>query len=355
MYEYPESLVFLCSMSKVLIIGPNYYNFLPAMSEAFSDLGWEPLLLPYDNPIHPYTAWMKWRYKLSRHRDVLQEKSRSAFREEVMARFDSFRPELVFVLNGDILDERTLDAFRLAGAKVALWLFDNREWLPRSASQAGHVDHLFCFDRQDVEWFRRQEGSAPVSFLPQACDTTIYRPLPGSRKDIDILFVGNLLHSPKRKETLLSVIRSFPDRRIVVYGLYQPWYKGVAAWLCRPYKSVFKNRNIPPQKVNELYNRSRVVLNIHQELQRDGANPRVFEICGSGAYQICDANGYVRSLFSPGSVAFYESVPELVSLIREALDGDKCPQASDAHQTVYTYHTFLSRMQAVLAAFPELN
>ena len=341
-------------MSKVLIIGPNYFNFLTATREAFSRLGWEVSVLGYDNPIHPYTTWMKWRYKLSRNRDRLQERSRALFATEAKGRLHSFRPDLVFLLNGDILDNDTLDDFRASGAAVALWLFDNRERLPRSVSQVSHVDHLFCFEQDDTEWFRSQ-GWAHVSFLPQAFDPDIYKPLAGLSRDIDILFVGNLYGSRKRKETMLSVIRAFPDKRIVVYGLYQPWYKGLGAWLSRPYKPVFKNRNISPEKVNELYNRSRVVLNIHQELQKSGANPRVFEICGSGAYQVCDDNGYVRSLFPEGSVGFYSSVPELISLIRDALDGEKTQQAEAAHRTVCSHHTFLARMQAVLDVFPALS
>ena len=339
-------------MRKVLIIGPNYFHFLPAVKTAFSRLGWDPAVEGYDNPIHPYTSWMKWRYKLSFRRDVLQQRSRERFQREVLERFRAVRPDLVFVLNGDILENETLDAFREGGARVALWLFDNRERLPLSSGQAAHVDRLFCFEQQDVEWFRGRGIAA--TFLPQACDPDTYKPL-GLEKDIDISFVGNLWNSPKRKALLLSVARSFPDRRIAVYGLYQPWYKGFVKWLCRPYKQVFKNVNIPPCEVNVLYNRSRVVLNIHQELQKGGANPRVFEICGSGAYQLCDANDYVRSLFRSGSVGFYSSGEELTGLLAQALEEDRTQQAEEAHRTVYAQHTFVNRMQTVLDAFPELN
>jgi spore maturation protein CgeB len=41
----------------------------------------------------------------------------------------------------------------------------------------------------------------------------------------------------------------------------------------------------------------RLWLNIHHEQSQNGANPKVFEICGSGSYQICDANPYIESFF----------------------------------------------------------
>ena len=95
-------------MAKVLIIGPNYFNFLPATESAFSRLGWEVSVMAYDNPIHPYTSWMKWKYKLSRHRDRMQAKSRAAFADTVLTAFRAVRPELVFILNGDINTEVAL-------------------------------------------------------------------------------------------------------------------------------------------------------------------------------------------------------------------------------------------------------
>lgn len=334
-------------MRRVLIIGPNYYNFIPAVERAFSSSGWETDSIAYDNPIHPYTTLMKWRYKLSCNRERMQNKSRSLFCREAKERFDRFRPDLVFVLNGDILQTPVLDGFREAGAKIALWLFDNRERLPRSEDLASHVDKLFCFEQEDAEWFRARGFDS--AFLPQACDTSVYYPL-GIPKDIDILFVGNLWNSPKRKETMCEVIRAFPGRKIVVYGLYQPWYKGVWRWITRPYKSVFRNRNIPPEKVNELYNRARVVLNIHQELQKQGANPRVFEICGSGAYQVCDYNEYVESLFAPGDIGLYKSFDELKKKISDSLSEDTALRAESARRTVLAANTFESRIRSVLVS-----
>ena len=95
-------------MPKVLIIGPDYFNFLPAVEKAFTRLGWEASVAAYDNPIHPYTVWMKWRYKLSCHRDRLQARSRAAFDVEVRARFiggDGFDPAAVSPQAAEFRDE----------------------------------------------------------------------------------------------------------------------------------------------------------------------------------------------------------------------------------------------------------
>lgn len=331
--------------NRVLIIGPNYYNFLQAVASAFHELGWDAQVEGYDNPINPYTRLMKWRYKFSRNRERLQERSRASFRTYIEDRFEELHPDFVFIMNGDILESATLDKFRKE-SKVALWFFDSRTKLDSSIGHAEHVDALFCFEQDDVEWFQSQEKQA--YFLPQACNINQYFPMRDAVKDIDILFVGNLFYSPRRRRLMNAVIDKYSDKRIEVYGWYQPWFKGIRAWLKRPHKDVFKNKNVSSEEANRLYNRARVVLNIHQEHQTNGANPRVFEICGAGAYQVCDMNPFVASLFPEGAIGLYSDEQELFARIEEALSQDKSAQAALAHEIVLKNHTFRARMEEVL-------
>lgn len=330
---------------RVLIIGPHYYNFLPAVSNAFQELGWQTDVVGYDTPVHPYTTWMKCKYKLCRDKERIRKKSREKFSKFIKQRFTEYQPDVVFIMNGDILEPPTLDFFRQS-AKVALWFFDNRKAIPISIGHVDHVNALFCFDRDDVDWYADQGKKA--FFLPQACDPAIYRPL-NLEKKIDILFIGNLFYSPKRKALMNAVIDRFPEQKIVVYGWYQPWFKGVWKWLTRPHKDIYKNVNVTSEQANVLYNRTRIALNIHQERQTNGANPRIFEICGTGAYQVCDRNPYVESLFPDGSVGFYGNKEELFALLSDALANDKFELAQRAMQTVLCDHTFKNRIETVLS------
>lgn len=331
-------------MSTVLVIGPNYFNFLSATKGAFERMGWTVVVEGYDNPIHPYTPSMKWRWKLSRNREALQTKSREAYNAFILKRFEELKPDVVFVMNGDILFGSTLDAFRVS-AKVALWLFDTRSKLPSSVGHVDHVDALFCYEQDDVDLYASEGKQA--YFLPQACDTDTYRPL-DLEKDIDILFVGNLYTSPRRMQFMQQVVEHYPDRNIEVWGLYKPWYKGVVRWLFREHRDIYKNRTVSPDEVNRLYNRSRVVLNIHQEQQKEGANPRTFEILGSGAWQVCDGNPCIERMFSADEMGIFHSTDELFACIDEALLHDKTAAALLAREKMLAKHTFDVRMKAVL-------
>lgn len=331
--------------SRVLIIGPKYYHYLNACKHAFNELGWDTMVESYDNPVHPYTPLMKWQYKLSNNKAALQHKSRMAYAAYIEKRFEEIRPDVVFIMNGDILETATLDRFRQS-AKILLWLFDNRDKIPNSIAHADHVDCLFCFEQDDVDWFLAQGKHA--YFLPQACDTSTYFPVT-SAKDIDILFVGVLYYSPRRQQIIHNLIHRFPHLRIVVFGTYKPWYKNPLKWLLREKRHIYKNRNIDSTEVNLYYNRSRIVLNIHQEQQQNGANPRTFEISGSGAYQLCDANPYIESLFTNGEIGVYHNEDELYRLVEEAMADDKAPQVQQAYNFVQAHHTFIVRIKEALA------
>lgn len=331
-------------MRKVLISGPRYYNFLHSVEDAFVRLGFNVVVEGYDVPVNPYNLRAKLKWKFTSDRMAVLDENCRSWCSYIRRRFDEIRPDAVFILNGDIFDTATLDYFR-RGAKVALWFFDARERLPRAQWHCDHVDAFFCFDQRDVEWYAGRGRKA--YFLPQACDTSIYRPL-GTGKDIDVLFVGNIYHSRLRKDTLLKVVQRFSDRKIEVYGLFQPWYKGLWGWMTRPYKRIFKNVNVDPETVNRLYNRSRVVLNVHEEHQKDGANPKVFEISGSGAYQICDRNPYIAELFPSGEVGLYSGIDEMLDMIESALGRDNGDAASAAYGKVMARHTYDERIKEVL-------
>lgn len=329
----------------VLIIGPNYFNFPQATGSAFRREGWNTCIDLYDTPVHPYTAFMKWRYKLSGRKDRIRAHSKELYNKHILEVFRQTDPQLVFIMNGEIISDQTLDLMRKS-SEVVVWLFDNRDRLKESLSHIDHSDMLFCYEKEDVEWYAAQGKKA--YFLPQACDTDIYHPL-DIDKDIDILFIGNLYTSPKRMKTMQAVVERFASEyRIEVHGRYKPWYKGFLTWLTREHRDIYKNDLVAPAKVNELYNRARVVLNIHQELQKDGANPRTFEIPGSGAWQICDYNPYIEKLFGPDEIGLYHNTDELFSLIEKGLTHDMTRNARKAMDKVLKEHTFDVRIRYIL-------
>jgi spore maturation protein CgeB len=214
-----------------------------------------------------------------------------------------------------------------------------------------HADAVFCFEEDDVLFYQKLNKKA--YFLPLACDPNVYYPTK-NKKDIDILFVGNIYSSSKRKKLLKLLTKQYPHLNLLFYGPYKPYYKYPVQWLFREQKSIFRNINIPPEKVNELYGRCKIALNIHHSQTIQGANQRVFESSGAGAYQICDANPFIESLFPNGEIGLYNNEKQLIACVNEALQNDTSEAAKKACETVLSNHTFLHRVKKMLAIIENL-
>jgi spore maturation protein CgeB len=334
-------------MKKALIIGPAFFTFNHSISNAFEKFQYSTEIICYDEPIHPFNLKNAILNKTLSDNRKLKEKSRLLFNKYVCNKFDEFSPNIVFIYNGDILNPDTISYFRKT-AKVAIWLLDGLYRHPRVEELAPYTDAFFCFEKEDTLLLKSKGINS--YFLPQACDTTIYYPL-SIPQDIDILFVGTLYGYPKRIEFLKKIITCFKDYNIQIYGIYKPIYKNPIKWIFREHRKIFKNKNVSPQEVNKLYNRSKICINIHHEQSKNGANPKVFEIAGSKSFQIADWNPYLETLFPDDEIVLYHSGDELISLINSYLKKDTAIQTEKAYLNVINNHTFVNRISEVLSIF----
>ena len=335
------------AMPKALIVSSPFFGYQNSVGRAFEELGYEVKIETYDEPIHPFKGLLRWRHKLYLNKEALREKNRQKYRLYIEAVFDSFKPDIVFTYNGQILKDDTLDYFRKGGAKVIVWMYDSvlRDDRLPCRSHIDHSDLFCCFEEKDVEYYSSLGKKA--YFMPLACDTTVYYPQK-AEKDIDILFVGTLYTSQKRMQMLEALVKHYPDKKILIYGEYKPYFKNPFTWAFRRNRKVFLNYNIPPSQVNDLFARTKIALNIHHKQTFNGANQRLFEACGADVYQISDTNPFIDSLFTKGEVGLYHDQQEMYSLIDYALTHDMSAQAHAAYEIIIGNHTFTQRVRQML-------
>lgn len=334
-------------MSKVLIISTPFFDYQISIGRAFEQHGFEVKIETFDEPIHPFKGLLRWRHKFSLNKEALREKSRQKYKLYIENVFDSYKPDIVFTYNGQILKDDTLDYFRRNGAKVIVWMYDSvqRDDRKPCVTHIDHSDLFLCFEEKDVEYYAAMGKKA--YFMPLACDTNVYYPQK-ARKDIDILFVGTLYTSKKRMQILEQLVSHYPDKKILIYGEYKPYFKNPVTWAFRRNRKVFLNYNIPPSQVNDLFARTKIALNIHHKQTFNGANQRLFEACGADVYQISDTNPFIDSVFKEGQVGLYHSQEEMYSLIDYALTHDMSAQAHAAYELIISNHTFTQRVKQML-------
>src|SRR5262249_8494923 len=152
-------------------------------------------------------------------------------------------------------------------------------------------DHRYVFEAGDVSWLA-EHYKLDARFLPMAFDPEVHYPLSQTVRDFDVFFVGK--YYPSRRRTLERLAKDFPNLTLRFYGRHVR-YREPTTWLRALYYNaighgrVFVNKSLEPDRVNLMYARSKICINMHHAQSDLGCNPRVFEIMGAGAFQLVDA------------------------------------------------------------------
>ncbi len=334
----------------VLLIGPNFHDFNLFVSSALERLGRKVVVEAYDTPISPYTKWNKVAYKVAGDKEGMRDKSRKLFSAQAVETFDKVRPQGVFLLNGEMLTPEAVQYFRKS-ATVVVWLYDSITRVSQCWNIVPFCHKVFCYEQEDIRLIKDRLDIV-AEFLPQAVDPSAYFNIPDVKKEWDIVFAADMWKSPKRMRLIQSVVAAFPDKKIRVWGIYKPWYKDLWKSVTRERRDIYTNRNTSSRQLNLDYNMARVVLNIHNEQQVVGANPKLYEISATGSYQVCDANPYIQRLFQNSEVGLYKDEADLIEQIAWALDPknetEREQRAQQARALILSAHTYECRMRNVL-------
>jgi len=228
--------------------------------------------------------------------------------------------DVLLVIEGENFIPRALEE---APCRTAWWAIDNHifardagAWHPRLACA---YDHVFIAQRDHAPSFEAR-GVEPV-WLPLACDPEVHRSPPVER-DLDVVFVGNVLPIHRRRRALLDRLRArfrIEERS----GVYL-------------------------EEMARLHARAKIVFNC--SLAGD-LNMRVFEGLASGALVATDriANG-MGELFRDGEhLACYQDDALEDTIARLLEDRSTRERIGAAGQAlVLAEHTYAHRMRRLL-------
>ncbi len=269
----------------------------------------------------------------------------------------NYSPDLVLVLKGETILPFTLRKIKQLpnSPTVATWWVDNPLFYDERDRWrifpwcVPLYDHLFIFD---YSYFTplQQEGAKKITFLPCACDPSLYHPeqaetIRQSGLQSSVCFIGAFY--PKRG-LLLEPMSGIPNVGI--------WGSGWDSFLERTRDktgiNIFRGESLPAGKVSLAYQSAAIVLNSHHpQTKRAGLNTRAFESIACGAFQLMDYVPEMESLLRPGhEVVIYHSPQEAASVAKEFLANPEARQriANQGYERVLAEHTYRHRMQTLL-------
>ena len=311
-------------MKKVVVFGEKYFNFVDSTAYAFEQLGYDvriyymPLLHKTELGIIDH---LKYKMKCKSFLDKFYQSARAGLLEIV----NDFKPDMVFSINGnsyyEFVNEEVLKYFKKNDITTVTWYMDTVKRFEHIEQNIKLFDRVLVFEPNDVPYIR-EKYERDAQYLPIGVSEELYcQGKDDVKKLYDVSFVGN--PSDKRLELLDRVAEYCVNnnKKMIVYGHYwhnKHWWQEKFAKKKfakqHPYLVDFiHNGFISGDKVANLYQQSKVCLNIHIALHK-GVNPRTFEVMGNGNFELCDYREDAKNLglISGENIVLYDSFDECV-------------------------------------------
>jgi spore maturation protein CgeB len=340
---------------KILVVTPLYGGSWPIAgyaARAFTELGHETHLLDLA-PFHDAFQGLE-RFGAKRaNRRVLESGFCDVMAAGIAATVDAVEPDLVLALAQAPLNASALDAIGKRGVLRALWFVEDYRVMTYWRELARHYDHVFTIQTDACHEAMGQVTDARLAYLPCGFDPRVHRPLALGADEArelgsDVSFVGAGYRNRR------MALRRFLDLDFKLWG--SDW--GGADDLGRVLQR--SGARVDTDDSVRIFNASKVNLNLHSSTYHDGVdprgdfvNPRTFELAGTGAFQIVDQRTLLPALFAADrELAVVTSVAEMRDRTDYYLahDGERLEMAARARQRALAEHTYLRRMEDLLAA-----
>lgn len=252
---------------------------------------------------------------LNIERDIEKEKKR--INKIALEKFKQINANIVILTLGNQLYRETLVEMRKTAIIINIF-GDTLAQYPYVESIADCFDFIYSYEMNDVQYLQ----SKNINCIPLMGLGNVKQYFPIKiKKDIDLCFVGAMY--PNRKKILEQLYLDFPNLKMEFWGRYVGLKHPInyLKWFFSKKRTVFKNKVIHYSKVNELYNSSKICLNINGFQTHNGWSSRLVEIALTNSCQIVDYNNYINSVFSD-KMCLYRNYDELKEIIIMLLNDD---------------------------------
>jgi spore maturation protein CgeB len=254
-------------------------------------------------------------------------------------------PELIIICKGELIRSSTVeDLQRRHQVPIVNWFPDARLYSHEKVIKSiPFLDRLYTKNQEDVQRAKLLNWQK-VKYLPHCADIELHsveEQESDPRFQADISFVGS---SYPYRDLILSQLTGF---NLKVWG--RGW-KRSRLYQMKPESIVgAEARGFDQAKV---FRQSVVNINTHHPDDFGSVNQRVFDICGSGGFQLVDYRKPIEEYFEiRGEIETFSSLGELKDKIHFYLNHRQ--EASEigarARQKTMKHHTYDHRVESILA------
>lgn len=310
-------------LKKILITFVDNFSILSCLEKQFNELGVEVSIYATNHSGHwLHRYFFKKINKIARSLGLLSRDadlfgwSRFSFENyrdrEFADRIQEFKPDLILCIHGHKFGENILRETRTP--KVGWWVEPN----PNKAiliRYARLFDLYFSYDSEIVDLLNKLHIRS--EYQSHVASPSDFYPIPGSSKDIDVLFYG--AWSPWREEVLFAAYQA--TKNIALVG--SDWLKKCTLFSKKDLRHILRGREITGTHLNEVINRSKIVLAAQRLKQSTtGLDTRAFDALAAGALLLTDApKDLFRHFKDQEDLLVYGNSEEVTERIKAVLGG----------------------------------
>ncbi len=340
------------SMPRVLVVLPMYGGSLPIgryCAAGLRQLGHQVELFEAPGFYSAFGALKT--LKVGAHRlEHLESGFLQLVSQAVLAKVESFEPDLVLAMAQAPLTRQALTRLRRDGVATAMWFVEDYQVFTYWRGFAPLYDVFAVIQKEPFLGELERAGVEHGVYLPLAAEPSFHRPLeltPAERKTFgsDLSFLG----------------AGYPNRRRVFQRLLNYDFKIWGSdWDGDEVLAGILQRNgarIEPEEAVKIFNASKINLNLHSSIADrevvatgDFVNPRTFEVACCGGFQLTDRRSLLGELFGEDEMAMFTSVHDLREKIGYFLSRpeERAEFAVRSRKRVLQEHTYALRMQHLM-------
>jgi spore maturation protein CgeB len=337
---------------RILVILPLYGGSLPIGRYVASALRQEGHLAEvFEAPdFYPaYTALNDLKVTTDRL-DYLQNSFLNVVSQAILAKVETFEPDLVLAMAQAPLNPQALKRLRRDGVATAMWFVEDHDLFTYWKSFAPLYDVFAVIQKgqffEDLAAIGQENGL----YLPLAAQPDFHRPVeltPVERRKFgsQVSFMG----------------AGYPNRRKAFHELVNYDFKVWGTeWegdhVLEPLLQL-KGARVTPEECVKIFNATTINLNLHSSIQADElvtfgdfVNPRTFELAACGAFQLVDKRTLMEEAFAEDELATFSSIDELIKKIEyfSSRPEERQAFADRARARALKDHTYAQRMRTLL-------
>lgn len=258
-------------------------------------------------------------------------------------------PDMMFVGKGEKINTGIIEKISNSGIKTVNWYLDdpfgtiNKE---NKITNLSEYDYSLLFDSYYVDKVK-ESGQPNAYYLPIGVDPQLHKeivPIKKRKHKYSVSFVGS--HC-KSRETFLENISDYP---LDIWGYrFQKISKKLSIHKKVHRKIYHANKYMSHMnKTCEIFNLSKINLNIHHPHTKESVNLRAFEIPATKSFQLSDYFKDMKNMFKlKKEIICYEDEKDLRELLDYYLENEEERNKISiaGYKRVIKDHTFIHRFK----------